>query len=158
IEHEPETHTAETEFGPPICEFTRIERHRVATAFPDVRLPSPWSVGISNLEHVLPVDHLLSVVPRLPVEPAFAYLLAELVTVTATVWKTAYSFRHDTISDLGITTCTPNMCSPMHLVINATFVALGSLTIVGAIGFRDYIPHGPRQYADPMLFCPKLIH
>ncbi|MFI6959688.1 hypothetical protein ACIBJI_40255, partial [Nocardia sp. NPDC050408] len=34
-EHEPETHTAETEFGPPICEFTRIERHRVATAIQD---------------------------------------------------------------------------------------------------------------------------
>lgn len=72
----------------------------------------------------------------------FAYLLAELVTA-----KTAYSFRHDTISDLGITTCTPNMCSPLHLVTNATFVALGSPTIVGAIGFRDYIPHGPRQWS-----------
>ncbi|WP_245746168.1 DUF998 domain-containing protein [Nocardia altamirensis] len=75
----------------------------------------------------------------------FAYLLAELVTATA--WPTAYSFRHDTISDLGVTTCTPNMCSPLHVVMNAAFVALGLITIVGAIGFRDYIPHGRRQWS-----------
>lgn len=75
----------------------------------------------------------------------FAYLLAELVTATA--WKSAYSFRHDTISDLGITTCTPHACSPLHLLMNATFVALGLVTIVGAVVFRDYIPHGPRQWS-----------
>ncbi len=40
IEHEPGTHTAEFRFGPPICEFTRIVRLRVATAFPDDLLPS----------------------------------------------------------------------------------------------------------------------
>lgn len=75
----------------------------------------------------------------------FLYLLAELVTATA--WKTAYSFRHDTISDLGITACTPNQCSPLHLLMNATFVTLGLLTIAGAIGFRDFLPHGRRQWA-----------
>lgn len=75
----------------------------------------------------------------------FAYVLAELITATA--WQTAYSFRHDTISDLGVTACTPNACSPLHLVINATFVALGLITILGAIGFRDYLPHGPRQWS-----------
>ncbi|MFC8381872.1 DUF998 domain-containing protein [Nocardia sp. NPDC057272] len=79
----------------------------------------------------------------------FAYLLAERVTATAS--KTAYSFRHDTISDLGVTTCTPNACSPLHLVMNATFVALGSLTVVGAIGLLDYIPHGPRQWSIVVL-------
>lgn len=79
----------------------------------------------------------------------FAYLLAELVTATA--WKTPYSFRHDTISDLGVTTCTPNACSPLHLVMNATFVALGLLTVVGAIGLLDYIPHGPRKWSIVVL-------
>ncbi|MEV0244953.1 DUF998 domain-containing protein [Nocardia sp. NPDC050712] len=74
----------------------------------------------------------------------FAYLLAELVTATA--WTTGYSFRRDTISDLGVTVCGPHECSPLHLVMNATFVALGLVTIVGAIGFRDYLPHGPRQW------------
>ncbi|WP_416564997.1 DUF998 domain-containing protein [Nocardia testacea] len=75
----------------------------------------------------------------------FGYLLAELVTATA--WKSAYSFRYDTISDLGITTCTPHACSPLHLLMNATFVALGLVTIAGAVVFRDYVPHGPRQWS-----------
>ncbi|MFI5778932.1 DUF998 domain-containing protein [Nocardia sp. NPDC051570] len=76
---------------------------------------------------------------------AFAYLAAEFVTAFA--WKTGYSFRYDTISDLGITACTPKMCSPLHLLMNAAFVALGLLTIIGAIGFRDYLPHGHRQWS-----------
>ncbi len=74
----------------------------------------------------------------------FAYLIAEFVT--AVFWKTGYSFRHDTISDLGITACTPDMCSPLHLLMNAAFVALGLLTIIGAVGFRDYLPHGHRRW------------
>ncbi|UGT63835.1 DUF998 domain-containing protein [Nocardia asteroides] len=73
------------------------------------------------------------------------YLLAEIVSATA--WQMPYSFRHDTISDLGVTTCTPHACSPLHLIMNATFVALGMVTIAGAIGFRDYIPRGPRQWS-----------
>ncbi|MFI9537649.1 DUF998 domain-containing protein [Nocardia fusca] len=75
----------------------------------------------------------------------FGYLLAELVTATA--WESAYSFRHHTVSDLGITTCTPHACSPLHLLMNATFVALGLVTIAGAVVFRNYIPHGPRQWS-----------
>ncbi|WP_369633625.1 DUF998 domain-containing protein [Nocardia sp. JMUB6875] len=75
----------------------------------------------------------------------FAYLVAELLTATA--WRTGYSFRHDTISDLGITTCTPNLCSPLHLLMNATFVALGLLTILGALGFRDFLPRGTRGWS-----------
>lgn len=74
------------------------------------------------------------------------YLIAEIVTATA--WRQMpYSFRHDTISDLGVTSCTLHACSPLHLIMNATFVALGLVTIAGAIGFRDYIPHGPRQWS-----------
>ncbi|MGW1741207.1 DUF998 domain-containing protein [Nocardia sp. NPDC001965] len=79
----------------------------------------------------------------------FGYLLAELVTATA--WKSAYSFRNDTISDLGITTCTPHACSPLHLLMNATFVALGLVTIAGALVFRHYIPRGPRQWSIVVL-------
>ncbi|MEV0464795.1 DUF998 domain-containing protein [Nocardia tengchongensis] len=75
----------------------------------------------------------------------FAYLVAEFATSVA--WRSGYSFRHDTISDLGVTACTPSMCSPLHLLMNATFVALGLLTIIGAVGFRDYIPHGRRQWS-----------
>jgi hypothetical membrane protein len=75
---------------------------------------------------------------------AFAYLAAEIVTAYA--WKTPYSFRHDTISDLGVTACTPNLCSPLNLLMNATFVALGLLTIVGAVLFRGFVPRGYRQW------------
>jgi hypothetical protein len=74
----------------------------------------------------------------------FAYLVAEIATAYA--WKVPYSFRHDTISDLGVTACTPNMCSPLHLLMNATFVALGLVTIIGAVLFRGYIPRGYRQW------------
>lgn len=52
---------------------------------------------------------------------AFAYLAAEIVIAVG--WKSDYSFRHDTISDLGVTACTPIMCSPLHLLMNATFVS-----------------------------------
>ncbi|WP_330253437.1 DUF998 domain-containing protein [Nocardia sp. NBC_00565] len=89
--------------------------------------------------------HLRHTIAAIAWTLAFAYLVVEFVTAIA--WKSDYSFRHDTISDLGITTCTPNLCSPLHLLMNATFVVLGLLTIVGAIGFRDYIPHGPRQWS-----------
>lgn len=76
---------------------------------------------------------------------AFVYLLSEILTALA--WKSNYSFRHDTISDLGVTACTPNMCSPLHLLMNATFVVLGLLTIVGAVLFRHFVPHGYRQWS-----------
>lgn len=74
----------------------------------------------------------------------FLYLAAEIVTAYA--WKAPYSFRRDTISDLGVTACTANLCSPLHLLMNTTFVALGFLTIVGAALFRSVIPRGSRQW------------
>ena len=73
----------------------------------------------------------------------FVYLLAEVFTAMA--WKKPYSFRADTISDLGVTTCSATMCSPMHLVMNAAFVILGVATIVGAILLREFIPEGYRR-------------
>ncbi len=73
----------------------------------------------------------------------FAYLAVEVVTAYS--WRTPYSFRHDTISDLGVTACTQNLCSPLHLLTNSAFVVLGLLTIVGAVLFRGYIPNGHRQ-------------
>ncbi|AEF39903.1 DUF998 domain-containing protein [Hoyosella subflava] len=74
---------------------------------------------------------------------AFAYLAAEIVTAYA--WKTTYSFQHRTISDLGVTDCTPELCSPLHPLMNATFVTLGVLTIFGAVLFSVAIPHGYRR-------------
>ncbi|WP_233528549.1 DUF998 domain-containing protein [Antrihabitans stalagmiti] len=74
---------------------------------------------------------------------AFVYIAAEIVTALA--WSTPYSFQYDTISDLGVTACTVDLCSPRHLVMNATFVALGLLTIVGAVLFRETLTNGYRR-------------
>ncbi|MCE5289029.1 MAG: DUF998 domain-containing protein [Nocardiaceae bacterium] len=75
---------------------------------------------------------------------AFLYLAAEIVTAYA--WTVPYSFRRDTISDLGVTACTAHLCSPLHLLMNATFVALGFVTIAGAVLFRSVVPRGYRQW------------
>ncbi|MFC9788581.1 DUF998 domain-containing protein [Rhodococcus sp. NPDC127528] len=68
------------------------------------------------------------------------YLLAEFVTAGA--WKTPYSFARDSISSLGVTTCSPDACSPMHAVMNATFMILGAVTVLGAALLHKYIPDG----------------
>jgi hypothetical membrane protein len=55
---------------------------------------------------------------------------------------TPYSLVDNNISDLGATTCGPltigtyqtNVCSPWHGVMNATFIAVGLLTALGALG------------------------
>lgn len=108
----------------------------VGQAGQESAISGPPSLDIRRLRHT---------VAAIAWTLAFAYLVVEFVTAVA--WRRDYSFRHDTISDLGITACTPNMCSPLHLLMNAAFVVLGLLTIVGAVGLRDYIPHGRRQWS-----------
>lgn len=71
---------------------------------------------------------------------SFAYLLAEVVTAAA--WSTPYSFVRDSISSLGVTTCEIGSCSPMHDVMNSSFVALGVLTLVGALFLHRHIRSG----------------
>lgn len=71
---------------------------------------------------------------------SFAYLLAELFTAAA--WNTPYSFAQNSISSLGVTTCEVGACSPMHDVMNSTFVALGALTLVGAFFLHRHIRSG----------------
>lgn len=56
--------------------------------------------------------------------------------------KGSYSFADNDISDLGSTTCGPvsafgyhaYACSPLHVVMNIAFVALGVLTLLGVAG------------------------
>jgi hypothetical protein len=59
------------------------------------------------------------------------------------------SLLDNNISDLGSTTCgwvsvldfyTAYTCSPLHDVMNATFVVVGFLTIAGVIGTRRVWP------------------
>jgi hypothetical membrane protein len=75
----------------------------------------------------------------------FAYMLAEIFTAAA--WHTPYSFARDSISSLGVTTCEVDSCSPMHDVMNSSFVALGVLTLVGAIFLHRHIRSGREKKA-----------
>lgn len=71
---------------------------------------------------------------------ACGYLMAEVLSAGA--WTTPYSFVHNSISDLGVTTCTAMSCSPLHALMNLSFVAMGLLMIVGALLLRGHLPHG----------------
>lgn len=74
------------------------------------------------------------------------YLVVELIA--AAVSMAPYSLLHRTISDLGATTCTtigyPSqdvaVCSPAHLVANASFVLFGLAMAVGALLLRPWLP------------------
>ncbi|MGA9870580.1 MAG: DUF998 domain-containing protein [Rhodococcus sp. (in: high G+C Gram-positive bacteria)] len=61
---------------------------------------------------------------------------------TAAAWNTPYSFARDSISSLGVTSCDAASCSPMHDVMNTTFVVLGALTLVGAVFLHRHIRSG----------------
>ncbi|GAA3097051.1 putative membrane protein [Kribbella aluminosa] len=62
--------------------------------------------------------------------------------VVALAWPGPYSLLDNTISDLGVTHCGPynpfpsrevRVCSPLHLVMNAGFVIVGTLTALGSV-------------------------
>lgn len=68
------------------------------------------------------------------------YAVAQLVAASA--WNPPYSWFNNYISDLGNTACgmfaVPHgaaayVCSPLHAVMNASFIAAGILTIAGAV-------------------------
>ena len=73
-----------------------------------------------------------------------------------------YSMRNQAISDLGITTCGTyteyttkqivQLCSPLHLVMDATFVAYGVLIMLGVgLGLRFAWPNGRFRSAGLVL-------
>jgi hypothetical membrane protein len=64
------------------------------------------------------------------------YFLAQLAAQIA--FRPSYSLLDDRVSDLGNTTCGPWLshafaCSPLHNLVNATFVATGVLFVLGAL-------------------------
>ncbi len=63
------------------------------------------------------------------------YFLIQLIV--ALRWSPPYSLSRDTISDLGNTACgTWNgryVCSPLHSLMNASFVALGITMLLGSV-------------------------
>src|SRR5699024_7278914 len=74
------------------------------------------------------------------------YLLIELVA--AAVNTAPYSLWHNTISDLGATTCTRidyqsaqvPVCSSEHLVYNGSFVLFGEAMAVAVVLLRTHLP------------------
>lgn len=58
-------------------------------------------------------------------------LVAQLVTEAE--MRTPYSPLRDAISDLGVTTCTPQICSPWFWMVDGSFVLLGLCLAVGGV-------------------------
>lgn len=77
------------------------------------------------------------------------YFLIQLVV--ALRWSPPYSLSRDTISDLGNTACgTWNgryVCSPLHSLMNASFVTLGITMILGSVLISRYFATGPTSVA-----------
>ena len=59
------------------------------------------------------------------------FFVAEQVTSRA--WRMPYSFVRDYISDLGVIHCGGILCSPLHAVMNGSFVLQGILIGLGAL-------------------------
>src|SRR5476651_1236172 len=57
--------------------------------------------------------------------------------VVALAWSIPYSLRFNTISDLGNTACdlytSRYICSPLHSLMNASFISLGITMVLGSI-------------------------
>lgn len=72
--------------------------------------------------------------------------------IAASAWGSPYSWMNNYISDLGNTACgqfavphgTPTyVCSPLHAVMNASFIITGVLAIAGAVLLRRMWPSRP---------------
>ena len=79
---------------------------------------------------------------------AIQFFIAQAVVQSA--WTTPFSLTTNFISDLGNTTCAPSppestsyVCSPGYAVMNASFIFLGIIKILGAILIRAAFPTGP---------------
>lgn len=63
------------------------------------------------------------------------YYIVQLIV--AQDWPKPYSLAHNTISDLGVTSCGSYsrmlVCSPLHVLMNASFILLGLFMIVGSM-------------------------
>lgn len=66
---------------------------------------------------------------------AIQYFLVQLLV--ARDWVPAYSITHNTISDLGNTACgtyvSSYVCSPLHGLMNVSFIVLGACMALGAL-------------------------
>ena len=81
---------------------------------------------------------------------AVQFFAAQIVAASA--WSTPFSVSSRNISDLGNTACDANAaaptCSPLHAVMNASFVAIGITMSVGALAAASAFRRGwPRTSA-----------
>jgi len=58
------------------------------------------------------------------------YFAAEAITVAG--WRGVYSFSSNYISDLGALGCSAALCSPLHALMNGSFLLQGGLIVGGA--------------------------
>lgn len=91
--------------------------------------------------------HLAGDLPRVWFLGALLYLLAAeyfiLELVAAAAWsEPAYSWTGNYISDLGVTSCSPSVCSPQHALMNTGLVILGGVISLGSWLLRDRLFQG----------------
>jgi hypothetical membrane protein len=62
-----------------------------------------------------------------------------------------YSLATNLISDLGTTACGPDVCSPLHALVNGAFVVTGVCHAAGALASRRAWPRGLGQVGVGLL-------
>jgi hypothetical membrane protein len=67
-----------------------------------------------------------------------------------------YSLATQVISDLGNTACGPAVCSPLHGLMNATFIAVGLLHAAGALTAQQAWPPGKQRTLSAALLTRTL--
>jgi hypothetical membrane protein len=89
---------------------------------------------------------------------AIQFFIAQLIVQSA--WTTPFSLTTNYISDLGNTTCGPYpvdsrtyVCSPWHTWMNASFILLGVIILVGAALIYRAFPSGRTRMAGLALLA-----
>ncbi len=70
----------------------------------------------------------------------FQFFVAEQIARMA--WTIPYSMTRNAISDLGVLGCGPHICSPLHALMNGSFVLQGLLIVSGVVLARGSFPKG----------------
>jgi hypothetical membrane protein len=80
------------------------------------------------------------------------------MVVVQLAWTTPYDIATNAISDLGAVSCAENsmgtsyVCSPLHVVFNASIILFGVLVAVGALATRPgFPPTRSSAWASPIL-------
>ena len=77
------------------------------------------------------------------------YFAAEAISIAG--WPGRYSLSGNFISDLGALACGADVCSPLHAVMNASFLLQGVLIVIGALLVWPLFPPGALSGAALLL-------